>query len=106
MFTIPPILLQFGPKIVVVIDKKDKSSIIFANDRIDKIPSVVKTSKDPTGASDGYVSGFLAGLLKGFDKKTCGMIGAIEASFVSECLGAQTNLPNWDELNHLLNDLG
>lgn len=93
-----PELLELGPKIVVVIDKCDKSSTIFSADLTEHVLSAIKNSEDPTGASDGYVSGYLTGFLRGFDKIICGMMGSVVASFVSEAPGTQTNLPNWPEL--------
>ncbi len=63
-----------------------------------EIPPVQVSSVDPTGAGDGYRAGFLIGFVKGYDLKTCGEIGATVASFVVEKRGAQTNLPNWDQM--------
>jgi sugar/nucleoside kinase (ribokinase family) len=94
----PQDFLDYGPTIVVMINKKNKASIIYTKNLTENIPSSVKSSNDPTGASDGYVSGFIAGFLKGCDIVTSGKLGAVEASFVAENFGAQTNLPNWETL--------
>ena len=91
-------LLQFGPRIIIVINKKDKASTIYTQDLTEYIPSLVRVIRDPTGASDGYVAAFLVACLKGYDLKTAGELGATEASFVLENFGAQTNLPSWDLL--------
>jgi sugar/nucleoside kinase (ribokinase family) len=91
-------LLDFGPRIIVVINKNDKASTIYTQNSTEHIPSTVRIVKDPTGASDGYVSGFIAGILKGYDVRTAGMLGSVEASFVVEEFGAQTNLPDWRSL--------
>ncbi|MFQ5856431.1 MAG: carbohydrate kinase family protein [Anaerolineae bacterium] len=53
---------------------------------------------DPTGAGDGYTTGFLAGWLRGFPSHVCGRMGATLASFVVEKVGCQTNLPDWTSL--------
>jgi len=92
-------LLNLGPRIVVMITKKDKSSLIYAKDASEKIPSAIRTIKDPTGASDGYIGAFLAGYTKGYSLRTAGMLGAVAASFIVENLGSQTNLPDWDSLH-------
>lgn len=89
---------KLGPRIVVVINKKDKSSIIYTSNGIEKIPSVQKCLKYPTGTSDGYIAGFLTGYLKGYDLKTMGLLGAVEASIVGESFGCQTKLPSWNQL--------
>ena len=44
---------------------------------------------DPTGAGDSWRSGFLAGLIRGFDLETCGRMGAVTASFLVEQYGTQ-----------------
>jgi sugar/nucleoside kinase (ribokinase family) len=91
--------LKFGSDVVVIIDKGDKSSTIYTGNRVERIPSVIRILRDPTGASDGYVAAFLTAYIKGYDVKAAGELGAVEAAFVSESFGSQTNLPDW---NHLL----
>lgn len=44
---------------------------------------------DPTGAGDAWRAGFLAGVAKGFDIKTCGQMGSVAASFAIEQYGPQ-----------------
>jgi len=87
--------LDLGPDVVVIIDKHDKSSLIYTRKGVERIPSAIKMVRDPTGASDGYVAAFLAAYIKGYDLKIAGELGAVEASFVSESFGSQTNLPSW-----------
>lgn len=55
----------------------------------------VDTLVDPTGAGDGFMAGFLAGLLRGGTPEVSAQLGAVIASFVLEKLGCQTNLPTW-----------
>jgi sugar/nucleoside kinase (ribokinase family) len=88
-------LLDFGPRIVIVINKSDKDSRIYTLNSTEHIPSVIRILKDPTGTSDGYVAGFLAGYIKGCDTRIAELIGSVEASFVAEGFGAQTSLPDW-----------
>lgn len=88
-------ILNLGPHAVIVIDKNSKSSIVYTMDAVQKIPSVLRQTKDPTGASDAYIAAFLVGCLRGYNLKTAGMLGAVEASFVVESFGSQTNLPDW-----------
>lgn len=63
------------------IDTKDGTIII----------SAVKPTKivDPTGAGDAWRAGFLAGLSRSFDMKTCGQMGSVAASFSLEAYGTQ-----------------
>lgn len=44
---------------------------------------------DTTGAGDLYASGFLHGLIKGLDLKSCGKIGSIIAAEVISHFGAR-----------------
>lgn len=91
-------LLSLGPRIVVIINKDDKSSLIYAKGSLEEIPSTIRTVKDPTGASDGYIATFLTAYIKGYDPRTAGMLAAVEASFVVESFGSQSNFPLWDLL--------
>jgi len=91
-------LLDLGPNVVVIINKRDKSSLVHTKDYTERIPSAIQKIKDPTGASDGYVAAFLTGYIKGYDMKTSAKLGAVEASFVMEDLGSQTNFPDWGRL--------
>ena len=54
----------------------------------------IKTAKpkeviDPTGAGDAWRSGFLAGLMRGYDLQTCGQMGSVASSFCIEKYGTQ-----------------
>ena len=44
---------------------------------------------DTTGAGDAYAAGFLFGLAKGRDAKTCGQLGSLAASEVISHFGAR-----------------
>lgn len=91
-------ILDLGPRVVVIISKSDKSSVVSTKETSERIPSATSVIKDPTGASDAYVGAFLTAHVKGYDLKTAGMLGAVEASFAVESFGSQTNLPFWDFL--------
>ncbi len=67
-----------------------KGSLIEENGKKIKI-GVVKIAKfiDPTGAGDAWRSGFLAGMERGFDLKTCGQMGSVAASYAVERYGTQ-----------------
>ncbi|MCK4435210.1 hypothetical protein KAU87_00205, partial [Candidatus Bathyarchaeota archaeon] len=92
-------LLDLGPRVVAIINKKNRSSTVYSKNTTEKIPSALRKVRAPTGASDGYIAGFLTGYVKGYDLKINGMLGATEASFIVEKLGCQTNLPGWNQLS-------
>jgi sugar/nucleoside kinase (ribokinase family) len=57
-------LLTYGPSIIAIINKQDKSSRIYTKRTVEIVPSAVKEIVDITGASDGYAAGFLTGYTK------------------------------------------
>jgi len=89
---------KMGPSIVVAINKEEKSSVIYTTKEKIMIPPVITVRRDPTGASDAYVAGFLTAYLRGYDFKRCGLLASTLSSFVMEKKGAQTNIPSWNEL--------
>ena len=91
-------ILELGPEAVVIMSKRGKSSVIYTRGNKEPIPSAAREIRDPTGASDAYVGAFLTTYIKGHDLRTAGMLGSIEAAFVVESLGSQTNLPTWNSL--------
>lgn len=65
-----------------------RGSIIKAKDK----KFIVKPAKplkviDPTGAGDAYRAGFLTGFIRGFNLKTCGQMGSLEACYAVEKYG-------------------
>jgi len=52
----------------------------------------------PSGAGDGYRSGFLTALLKGFSIEEASQIGAVVATFVLQQPGIQTRIPTWKQV--------
>ncbi|MFA5926165.1 MAG: carbohydrate kinase family protein [Parcubacteria group bacterium] len=64
------------------IETRDKQEILVETCRGIKV-------KDPTGAGDAYRAGFLLGLEKGYNLRTCGRLGSVAASFAIEKYGTQ-----------------
>lgn len=87
-----------GPKLICV-SLGAYGSIIVYNGQAYCIPAVKPTNLvDPTGAGDSHRAGFLVALLKGYDFLTAGRIASTVASFTIEAEGAQTSLPNWENV--------
>ena len=58
-----------------------------------------QTAKVETvGAGDGYVSGFMYGLIRGWELDACAILGSTVSSFVLEKEGSITNLPTEERL--------
>ena len=70
-----------------------KGAIIEKEGKVYRIKAVKpKKIIDPTGAGDAWRSGFLAGMQKGFDIKTCAQMGSVASAFCIEHYGTQEHL--------------
>ncbi len=77
-------------KIICALTRSEKGSIIIFKDKTHMIsPERNINVVDTTGAGDLYASGFLHGLIKGLDLKSCGKIGSIIAAEVISHFGAR-----------------
>lgn len=61
-------------------------------------------SVDTTGAGDLYASGFLYGLVNGYDLKTSGMIGSVLAGKVIEMIGPKLDAAKWAEVREVIKE--
>lgn len=68
-----------------------KGSLILTSDRQEIPIEAARPEKivDPTGAGDAYRAGFLVGLDKGCNLRSCGRLGSVAASFAIEKYGTQ-----------------
>lgn len=62
-------------------------------------------SVDTTGAGDLYASGFLYGLVNGYDLERCGKIGAILAGKVIEVIGPKIDEERWKVVYKMIQNL-
>jgi sugar/nucleoside kinase (ribokinase family) len=77
---------------------KDGSRIFLKNERIE-IPAIEPDRiVDPTGAGDAYRAGFYAGLSRGMDWKTCGLLGSSAASLILEVDGSVSKSLDWNSV--------
>jgi sugar/nucleoside kinase (ribokinase family) len=67
-----------------------------------KIGILPVKSIDTTGAGDLYASGFLYGLVNGYDLEKCGKIGAILAGKVIEVIGPKIGEEGWIEARKVI----
>lgn len=71
-------------------------------DTICKVDAFKAQVVDTTGAGDLWASGFLYGLIKGFDLSQCGYLGSLLASKVIENVGAFITDKGWADITVLL----
>ncbi len=76
-------------KILVVITRSEKGSIILFEQQTIFVEAEKTTVIDSTGAGDLFASGFLSGLIKGRELYLCGKIGSVLASEVISHYGAR-----------------
>jgi sugar/nucleoside kinase (ribokinase family) len=75
---------------VAVITRSEKGCLVISPDGEEAVPAFpVERVVDTTGAGDLFAAGFLSGLARGADDRTCGRLGALAAGEVIQHLGAR-----------------
>ena len=75
---------------VAVVTRSEKGCLVVGPEDIEAVPAFpVERVLDTTGAGDLFAAGFLCGLARGADDRTCGRLGALAAAEVIQHLGAR-----------------
>jgi sugar/nucleoside kinase (ribokinase family) len=75
---------------VAVVTRSEKGCLVVGPDGNEAVPAFpVDRVVDTTGAGDLFAAGFLSGLARGADDRTCGRLGALAAAEVIQHLGAR-----------------
>jgi len=75
---------------VAVVTRSEKGCIVVNPEDIEAVPAFpVDRVVDTTGAGDLFAAGFLSGLARRADDRTCGRLGAMAAAEVIQHLGAR-----------------
>jgi sugar/nucleoside kinase (ribokinase family) len=88
-----------------VVTRSEKGCLVIGPDGIEAVPAFpVERVIDTTGAGDLFAAGFLSGLSRGADDRTCGRLGALAAAEIIQHLGArpETSLRDLARENGLL----
>jgi sugar/nucleoside kinase (ribokinase family) len=73
-----------------VVTRSAKGCMVLGPNGVEAVPAFpVKRVVDTTGAGDLFAAGFLSGLARGADDRTCGRLGALAAAEVIQHLGAR-----------------
>jgi sugar/nucleoside kinase (ribokinase family) len=59
---------------------------------------------DTTGAGDSFVAGFLTGVLKGWDMRSCAAFACAVAAMNIRAVGATAGIPTFDEARQFLRE--
>lgn len=77
---------------LMVITRGEHGSLIYAGGEQIAVPVIMpERIIDPTGVGDAFRGGFLSGLAHQLDWETCGMIGAMAATYCLEQKGTQNH---------------
>ncbi len=75
---------------VAVVTRSEKGCLVVGPDGTEAVSAFpVERVVDTTGAGDLFAAGFLFGLARGADDRTCGRLGALAAAEVIQHLGAR-----------------
>ncbi len=73
-----------------VVTRSEKGCLVISPDGMEAVPAFpVERVVDTTGAGDLFAAGFLCGLARGADDRSCGRLGALAAAEVIQHLGAR-----------------
>jgi sugar/nucleoside kinase (ribokinase family) len=75
---------------IAVVTRSEKGCIVISREGTEAVPAFpVERVVDTTGAGDLFAAGFLTGLARGADDRTCGRLGALAAAEVIGHIGAR-----------------
>jgi sugar/nucleoside kinase (ribokinase family) len=75
---------------VAIVTRSEKGCLVVRPDGSEAVPAFpVDRVVDTTGAGDLFAAGFLCGLARGADDRSCGRLGALAAAEVIQHLGAR-----------------
>ncbi len=75
---------------IAVVTRSEKGCLVVGPDDVEAVPAFpVDRVVDTTGAGDLFAAGFLSGLARGADDRTCGSLGALAAAEVIQHIGAR-----------------
>src|SRR5262249_12272625 len=70
-----------------VVTRSEKGCLVIGPEGIEAVPAFsVERVVDTTGAGDLFAAGFLCGLARGIDDRSCGRLGALAAAGVLQHL--------------------
>jgi sugar/nucleoside kinase (ribokinase family) len=73
-----------------VVTRSEKGCMVASKDGVIEVPAFpIEKLVDTTGAGDLFAAGFLFGLVRGADHKTCGKLAALAAAEVIQHIGAR-----------------
>jgi sugar/nucleoside kinase (ribokinase family) len=87
---------------IAVVKVGKDGAYLKISDSVSKVDACKTQVIDTTGAGDLWASGFLYGMLRGFEIPRCGYLGSLLASKVIENIGAFITEKGWAEISESL----
>jgi len=87
---------------IVVVKFGAKGSAVKRGNELARASAIKANAVDTTGAGDLYASGFLYGLINGWNLDKCVKFGSITAGKVVETIGAKISDQGWKEIIDLM----
>ncbi|MBV8661929.1 MAG: adenosine kinase, partial [Hyphomicrobiales bacterium] len=76
--------------VLAVVTRSEKGSIVIEGEATHEVPAFpVAKVVDTTGAGDMFAAGYLTGMARGADARTCARLGALAAAEIIQHLGAR-----------------
>ncbi len=76
--------------VLAVVTRSEKGSVVVEGDKTTEVAAFpIAGLVDTTGAGDLFAAGFLAGLARGVDHRTCAQLGALAAGEIIQHIGAR-----------------
>lgn len=91
-------IANLNQNIILATTLSDKGCQIFLNKNLVFVPTDSKKALDSTGAGDSFASGFLYGIMNGYELSKCGEIGNILAGKIIEKIGARFSSQEINEI--------
>ena len=94
-----------GEAKLAVVTRSEKGCVVIGGEGTEAVPAFpVERVVDTTGAGDLFAAGFLSGLARSADDRTCGRLGALAAGEIIQHIGArpETSLKSLARDNGLL----
>lgn len=98
-------LRGLGPERAVV-KRGDQGAVALVQDELTHQPAMPVRAVDAVGAGDGFVGGYLAGVLRGLDAADALRVAAVAGAFAVTVHGDWEGLPSWSELESFTGEGG
>ncbi len=98
-------LRALGPARAVV-KRGDKGAVALVHDELGEQPAMPVRAVDAVGAGDGFVGGYLAGVLRELEPADALRVAAVAGAFAVTVQGDWEGLPSWSELESFTGEGG